>query len=201
VWDRETEEPGGRAPAPGELAVVQAFLNSADLEDGIERFDTPESLRQWLVDHDLLDSTVVLTASDLTRLIAVREALRDLLSFPEEPEAAVDASARLADAQVGALLEVAVTPGGAVQLVPVAEGIDGAIARLMAIVYRAGIDGSWQRLKTCRNQQCRWVFYDASKNRSGAWCTMAICGAKRKARAYRRRRSGIDTLSSPPDGR
>ncbi len=50
------------------------------------------------------------------------------------------------------------------------------------------VDGSWQRLKACRNDACRWVFYDASKNRSGTWCTMSICGDKLKARAYRRRR-------------
>ncbi|HEV2869799.1 MAG TPA: CGNR zinc finger domain-containing protein, partial [Actinomycetota bacterium] len=30
-------------------------------------------------------------------------------------------------------------------------------------------------------------FYDHSTNRSGTWCTMSVCGNRRKARAYRRR--------------
>ncbi|HKC76276.1 MAG TPA: CGNR zinc finger domain-containing protein [Chloroflexota bacterium] len=44
------------------------------------------------------------------------------------------------------------------------------------------------RLKICRNETCRWAFYDYSKNRSGAWCTMAVCGSRSKARTYRQRR-------------
>ncbi len=191
MWEREIEEPGGRAPAPGELAVVQAFLNSVDLEDGIERFDSPTNLTRWLADHGLLESTRVLTARDLSRVIAFREALRDLLTSHEELDAAADAAARLTDALNGAMLAVDVDPNGAVQLVPAAEGIDGALARLMAIVYRAEIEGTWQRLKPCRNRQCRWVFYDASKNRSGTWCTMAICGAHNKQRAFLNRRRAL----------
>jgi predicted RNA-binding Zn ribbon-like protein len=50
------------------------------------------------------------------------------------------------------------------------------------------VDGTWPRFKTCRNDECRWAFYDHSKNRSGTWCTMADCGDKLKARAYRQRR-------------
>jgi predicted RNA-binding Zn ribbon-like protein len=43
--------------------------------------------------------------------------------------------------------------------------------------------------KPCRNHPCRWLFYDHSTNRSGTWCTMAVCGNRLKARADRRRRS------------
>ncbi len=57
----------------------------------------------------------------------------------------------------------------------------------MAIVVRAMADGSWSRIKACRNDTCRWLFYDQSRNRSGTWCTMAICGSRMKARAYRAR--------------
>jgi predicted RNA-binding Zn ribbon-like protein len=43
------------------------------------------------------------------------------------------------------------------------------------------------RLKQCSN--CRWLFLDASKNRSRRWCSMAHCGVEAKvrlARAHRR---------------
>ncbi|MEP6468748.1 MAG: CGNR zinc finger domain-containing protein [Chloroflexota bacterium] len=47
---------------------------------------------------------------------------------------------------------------------------------------------SWSRVKACRNDTCRWLFYDHSRNRSGTWCAMAICGSRMKSRAYRSRR-------------
>jgi predicted RNA-binding Zn ribbon-like protein len=68
-----------------------------------------------------------------------------------------------------------------------AKGIDAAIGRFLAIIYESVTQGSWQRLKVCRNDGCRWAFYDSSRNRSGAWCSMAICGNRIKGRTFRRR--------------
>ncbi len=83
------------------------------------------------------------------------------------------------------------TPGRDPQLVPDADGVDGAIARLMAIVAAAVEHGRWERLKACPREECEWAFYDKSKNRSGRWCTMEACGNIEKAKAFReRRRSG-----------
>jgi predicted RNA-binding Zn ribbon-like protein len=48
------------------------------------------------------------------------------------------------------------------------------------------LDGIWERLKACRN--CHWCFYDYSPNRSATWCSMQICGNRKKTREYRRRR-------------
>jgi predicted RNA-binding Zn ribbon-like protein len=50
-------------------------------------------------------------------------------------------------------------------------------------------DGSWARLKACRSQLCKWLFYDRSRNRSAVWCSMAVCGNRTKTRAYRARRA------------
>jgi predicted RNA-binding Zn ribbon-like protein len=68
------------------------------------------------------------------------------------------------------------------------DGLQAALGRLLAIVYESELDGTWQRLKVCRSDTCRWAFYDSSRNRSGAWCSMAICGNRMKGRAFRRRR-------------
>ena len=54
-------------------------------------------------------------------------------------------------------------------------------------VAEAVRDRSWQRVKACRADDCRWAFYDRSRNRSGVWCDMAVCGNRAKVRAYRRR--------------
>ena len=47
-----------------------------------------------------------------------------------------------------------------------------------------------ERLKICPN--CQWLFLDRSRNRSRAWCDMAVCGNRVKAsRHYHRYREDI----------
>ena len=74
-------------------------------------------------------------------------------------------------------------------LEPDAGGVDGALGRLLAIVHASIADGTWSRLKACREHTCEWAFYDHTKNRSGAWCNMGVCGNRAKARAFRERRA------------
>jgi predicted RNA-binding Zn ribbon-like protein len=47
-------------------------------------------------------------------------------------------------------------------------------------------DGPLDRLKRCAG--CRWLFLDASKNRSRHWCSMEECGTHAKMRRYVERR-------------
>ena len=68
-----------------------------------------------------------------------------------------------------------------------ADGVDGALGRLLAIVAAAQADGTWERLKACPWDTCRWAFYDHSRNRSGVWCSMAVCGNRAKVQAFRAR--------------
>jgi predicted RNA-binding Zn ribbon-like protein len=72
-------------------------------------------------------------------------------------------------------------------LEPNAQGIAGALARLLVPVFESMLDGSWLRVKVCRASDCRWAFYDHSRNRSGVWCEMAVCGNRAKVRTYRSR--------------
>ena len=73
------------------------------------------------------------------------------------------------------------------RLRPAEAGVDGFLGGILATLARGMADGSWSRVKSCRNDTCRWLFYDHSRNRSGTWCTMAICGSRMKSRAYRSR--------------
>ncbi len=50
--------------------------------------------------------------------------------------------------------------------------------------------GTWERLKSCPADDCRWAFYDRSRNRSAVWCNMAVCGNRAKVRSYRERHGG-----------
>jgi predicted RNA-binding Zn ribbon-like protein len=174
-------------PAPEPLALVQRFVNSLDIDHEDEELASPETLRDWFAERGLLSSDERVSEGDLRRAIDVREGLRALLlanNGEELDEAAVE---RLERAASRAGVRVSFGADGQPVLVPDAVGVDGAIARLMAIVAASRVDRSWERLKACPREDCFWAFYDRSKNRSGRWCTMEVCGNVEKARSYRRR--------------
>jgi predicted RNA-binding Zn ribbon-like protein len=184
-----TREPGDRAPAPEPLRLVQRFVNTTDLEDGTDELRDPAALAAWLRAAGLLASGDA-DAADHARAIALREAIRDLVAahggLPHDPGAVevVDAAARRAG-----LRPVLADPFSA-RLEPTAGGVDGALGRIVAVIHAAIADGTWERLKACERDVCRWAFYDRSKNRSGHWCATSVCGQREKnRRAYRRRRA------------
>ena len=194
----EFEQPGGRDAAPGELALVQAFLNTLDREGGEEVLETPELLGRWLRKRRLLDAGErVHDPADLDRARALREALRAALRHRHEDGAPGDlveqdqldpsARATIEHAADRARFSLASDHTGTVTLTPRADGVDGALGRLLAICLRAQVDGGWSRLRVCANDVCQWAFYDASRNRSGRWCSMAICGNRSKVRTHRGR--------------
>ena len=41
---------------------------------------------------------------------------------------------------------------------------------MVGIVFAAQLESEWPRLKICASDECRWAFYDSSRNRSGTWC-------------------------------
>jgi predicted RNA-binding Zn ribbon-like protein len=173
--------------APGRLEQVREFVNTLDLGTGTDELATPSALGEWLAAHEL--GEVRATRQDLRRAIELREALRavmlahnDRQPVPSEISATLDSAARRAR------LQLRFGEGAVALLEPDATGVAGALGRLLAIVSGAIADGSWERLKACREHTCAWAFYDHTKNRSGAWCTMDVCGNRAKARAYRERR-------------
>jgi len=181
------EEPHKTAPEP--LAVVQALVNT---QYGQGRYahaelTSPSHLRAWLVAHGLLEDGAPVTEGDVRRVIQFREALRSLLRANNEMEVLAFPVEVLNHLASAAPLKVRFHDDGQVMLEPDIAGVDGALARLIGVVFTAMINGTWRRLKVCRNERCQKAFYDTSKNRSGAWCSMARCGSRLKARAYRRR--------------
>jgi predicted RNA-binding Zn ribbon-like protein len=58
----------------------------------------------------------------------------------------------------------------------------------MLVISAAQLNGTWARLKACRNDDCLWAFYDRSRNHGGTWCDMASCGNRLKNRDFAARR-------------
>ena len=183
-------EPGARAPAPTPLRLVQAFANTVDLDDGADRLATPADLGEWLAEHGLLAPDARPARMDLTRALALRGALRDLVAAHNDlPADAAAARAVLEHAGARGRLRFALDEHDRAVLGAHAPGVDGALGSVVAAVHTAAVDGTWPRLKACERGHCRWAFYDASRNRSSRWCSMAVCGAREKARrAYHRER-------------
>ena len=179
-------EASGKAVAPGELELVRQFLNTIDIEDDLEEIGTRANLGAWLAEHGLGNGQVPEDA-DVRRAIAMRESLRALtLSNNGEPLPG-DAVPTLNSIACEARLLVRFDDRGRTALEPAGEGADAALGELLAIVFRSMAEGTWSRLKACRADTCQWAFYDRSKNRSGTWCSMAVCGNRAKARSYRER--------------
>ncbi|MBA3261412.1 MAG: CGNR zinc finger domain-containing protein [Thermoleophilaceae bacterium] len=178
--------PAKTAPAP--LELVQRFVNSVDLESGEDELSGPGELRDWLAERDLISPDQPVGKADLRRAIDVREGLRALLMGNNGLPVDEERVARLDRAAARAGVRLVFRPGADPELQPEAVGVDGAIGRLLTIVAGAVEQGRWQRLKACPREVCHWAFFDHSKNHSGRWCLMEVCGNIEKARAFRERK-------------
>jgi predicted RNA-binding Zn ribbon-like protein len=188
-------QPGGRAPAPGELVLVQSFINSHyDLvvDHGRDLLTTPEGLAGWLEQRDLVMSPAGFRSRDVRRAIAAREGLRALAGANNAGGTRPGAPAIMAlnQAAEGATLEVRFGDGGPCFTAPGGRPLDRALGIVFAIASTAMIAGTWSRLKACPGEDCGWAFYDHSRNQSGRWCSMAVCGGRAKARSHYERHRG-----------
>jgi predicted RNA-binding Zn ribbon-like protein len=177
-------QPGGRPPAPGRLALVQAFVNThydLELDHGAEVLGSPVALAAWLSARGLIPRGARADALDLQRALDAREAFRRLAaahgSHVVRELDLLDALAR------GAPVEVRFTADGP-SFASADRGVPGAIGVLLALAGQAMVDGTWTRLKVCPGERCGWAFYDHSRNQAGRWCSMSVCGGRAKARSH-----------------
>ena len=190
-------QPGGRAPAPGELSLVQSFINThydLEIEHGADLFATPRALADWFAARGLIERTRAPSARECSSALAVRETLREIARGNGPGSGAQDAGAagealydRLGTAARGACVEVRLTSAGPRFHAIPAAGLTGALGVVIAHAASAMIDGSWARLKVCAGEGCGWAFYDHSRNQTGRWCSMSVCGGRAKARAHYKR--------------
>jgi len=151
---------------PADLpTLVVDFLNTLDVEARTDVLDRPAAWSTWARERQL-------HAGDADLARSARTAIRDLLTG--------------AGAQVPEVsLTVRATAGRAPELVPTRSG-DATSAVLGAVATLAARD-ALARLRLCRADDCRWAFYDLSKNHSRTWCSMDVCGNRAKTRAHRSR--------------
>lgn len=178
-------QPGGRAPAPGRLERVQAFVNTSDIENERDSIATPEALRRWFVARGLLERRAPASSRDHQDALEVREALRALMEANNAGKPAPAAAAILTRtlARCQPELRFAAHGGSRADVRILSGGARHALGNLLVAVHDAMRDGSWSRMKACADGRCRWAFYDHSRNASGRWCSMSVCGTRAKVEA------------------
>jgi predicted RNA-binding Zn ribbon-like protein len=169
------------------LDLVRDFVNTLDFETGIDQIATPYELAMWFSEQGLVDDLVEPTGDEVEDARSLREAIRELLLANNGVEIDADAASQtLEEAGRKAHLGVRFEDGRPV-LASEDEGARGALGRIVAAVAELAPTDEWKRLKTCRDEHCRVAFYDKSRNRSRAWCSMEVCGNREKARNFRQR--------------
>ncbi|GIH24270.1 hypothetical protein Aph01nite_25800 [Acrocarpospora phusangensis] len=170
--------------SPAEL--LRDFVNTYDVEGGIDELASPAELAVWLRERGLAEPGARAVDRDLAVAVRLREGLRITLRHNHDGETR-DAPPELAAALAALPLHVTLVQG-APGLEPSMTGVPGGLARIAALISASHADGSWPRLKVCVEGTCQWAFLDSSKNRSRSWCSMRVCGNRTKTRTYRARR-------------
>jgi predicted RNA-binding Zn ribbon-like protein len=159
-----------------DVELVVAFLNTVDVEQDTDLLDDPTRWRDWIADQGLGPPTTgVPTADTVGYVRTVRDALRDAVVDGREP--LPDGAAR----RTGGLVRVELHGG-----VPTLVANDP-VGAVLAASARLAVLGDWDRVKICPADDCRWAFFDHSRNRSRTWCSMRVCGNRTKARNWRER--------------
>lgn len=190
--------PSSRTGEP--LEQVREFMNTIDVESATDEIGSREALEAWLGERRHSDEPGAarewfdahnahpVSDAEYRRALELRGALRELARANHEHEADAAALSRLNRIAAELPMTVRVAAPGDAQLVPTGKGLDAFLAGLLAAVFVAMRDGSWNRVKICAADTCQWAFFDASKNRSGNWCSMRVCGNRAKVRKYQQRR-------------
>ena len=154
----------GEVSSP-DVSLVVAFLNTLDVEEDTDVLAHAAGWHAWSQDRGL-------EAGPLSAARSARASLR----------AAVTDALNASPLTVPVAVEL--SPGGGPALVA-----GDAVGAVMAAAARLAVLGQWSRVKICPADDCRWAFYDESRNRSRTWCSMRVCGNREKARTWRQRQA------------
>lgn len=167
---------------PAALRPIQELLETSGGPAGKEQLADARVLADWLVSQGLIPLGLVLSTSDLRRVVAFRDGLRAMVAAG----AAVDAATleRVNRAAAGARVQVRLGRGGVPRIDAAATDLDDAFGRWLGILHDAHLEGQLARLKICPAPACATVFYDDSRANVRRWCTKR-CGDALRARAYR----------------
>jgi predicted RNA-binding Zn ribbon-like protein len=176
-------------PAPPRLQPIQSLVNTRDLEEGTDLLEDEDGARTWLREVGLIGRRDQPSKADLRLLRGVREGLRAMLAHnsgdPAPTAEQLEPIRRLLELERPGL---ELDEQGELQMHAARNTLQGGLLELLLRVRDSQLDGSWAQMKLCANPDCRWAFYDLSRNHQGTWCRMEVCGNRLKNRRLRARR-------------
>jgi predicted RNA-binding Zn ribbon-like protein len=155
-----------------------------------ERLDQPAWVNHFLTSRGLR-APVPPHATDLQKLKTFRKELRRMaedMAAGSMPSS-LDIQALndiLADGPVIRFIE-RVDEHQSLQLLPIRNDWNQVMAEVVASFATTLIEGEGARVRICENSDCRWVFYDDTRNRSKRFCDDKVCGNLIKVRRFRAR--------------
>ncbi|MBE7121486.1 CGNR zinc finger domain-containing protein [Bacillus cereus] len=170
--------------APNQLEIIREFLNTwripNDTRSPIDRFQTVDDVitfreKYWKEEFSF-------------------HTLDELKQFREDIRRAVEEQGTLQKWFEKYPFRVCVAENMEdIAYEPIGE--NNLYTKMLQIILKAINQKQWGRLKTCPD--CRWVFYDHSRNGSKRWCGMyaggeegRACGTIAKVKNYRAKRKG-----------
>src|SRR4051812_39382594 len=135
---------GGVMSEPASLLLD--FVNTRDVQPGLDKLDTPGKLAVWLAEHHQVPAgTRHAEASELTMAITLREGLRAAFLTHHGPDQQA-LPAELDDVLSELPVRVSLAADGPA-LRPASDGILGGLSGLAAAIMETVADGTWPRLK------------------------------------------------------
>lgn len=171
----------GTPPAPGNLVLVEGFLNTYAGEFGVEEFATSEGTEAWLKSVNLWTGTKKLSASQAQKIIGFRDALR-MWILDRETNHPINELVQAIP------FHVAFDSQGEIGFRWKGDAGDQVLGSLIEVILQSQKDGTWGRFKCCELPTCGSAYYDSTRSRTKRWCSMKTCGSRHKAREYYKRK-------------
>lgn len=167
------------------------FVNTRDIEERTDALADPAALPAWIEGHTEIevDPDGGIDPKAHARLLALREALRDLLRTNAGEDGVELDLSPLQEAATESRYRATLAPDGRVCINADGDTVEALEARLLLAMELIQLLGAWPRVKACVADDCQWAFYDTSRNRSRTWCSMDVCGNREKTRRYRGRKA------------
>ncbi|GAA3503981.1 CGNR zinc finger domain-containing protein [Streptomyces prasinosporus] len=188
----------GTATAPHELRfdTGRVCLDLLATTHPVERLDSVEVLRAWIIGSGLVPAGTPLAHADPSWPAAFRELRGRIGRLVRGRTASGVPSYDLALARVNDLARAAppaprAVPGDDGLLTRRLDGPPGRAA-LLAVVARDAVDlltdpVARAGLRQCEGDNCPIVYLDTSRGRRRRWCSSEVCGNRERVARHRRR--------------
>jgi predicted RNA-binding Zn ribbon-like protein len=173
------------ATAPGGLALVQGLLNTRSTASGFpDLLDDESTAERWLVEG--LREWGELAGSDPIEQMVSADGLAELRALRDRVRSYVQGDR--VGVRIDQPIAVVSNEDGTLRTQPTGTGMRWVESAIWGAVLMAQDRDTLRRLKLCRNEMCGSAFYDRSKNSSGVWHDVHVCGNAANLRASRARR-------------